>query len=172
MIGIISAVSENGIIGKNGDIPWNYPEDFKWFKKKTLNSVVIMGRKTYDSIGKPLPKRENVVITRSKINNSSLENNVSCFTSIPNYFNQEKYTLRNEPINYWFIGGSSIYEEGMLWAQEIYLTLTPDYITGNNLIKFPWINPNKFEFVEKTRLDLLIDLDKKSNLYIAKYKKI
>jgi len=52
------------VIGKGGDLPWHLPEDLKFFKKTTLNAPIVMGRKTYESIGKPLPKRQNIVITR------------------------------------------------------------------------------------------------------------
>jgi len=60
----IAAMSENRVIGAAGKIPWHLPEDFKWFKKMTTGQVVVMGRKTFESIGKPLPGRENIVVTR------------------------------------------------------------------------------------------------------------
>lgn len=62
---MIAAMAENGVIGNNNDIPWHIPEDFAYFKKVTLGCPVVMGRKTWDSLPKkPLPKRENIVITR------------------------------------------------------------------------------------------------------------
>jgi len=61
----IVAMSENRVIGKDGRIPWHLSEDLKWFKKTTLNNVVVMGRKTFESIGRPLPQRDNVVLSRS-----------------------------------------------------------------------------------------------------------
>lgn len=60
----IAAMADNRVIGNQGDIPWHLPEDFRWFKKRTLNHTIVMGRKTYESIGRPLPKRRNIVITR------------------------------------------------------------------------------------------------------------
>jgi dihydrofolate reductase len=60
----IAAMSENRAIGKDGKIPWYIPEDFKHFKEATLGCPIIMGRKTYESIGRPLPGRENIVLTR------------------------------------------------------------------------------------------------------------
>lgn len=59
-------MSENRVIGHNGDIPWHLPEDFKWFKQTTMGGILIMGRKTYESIGRPLPGRETIVLSRSK----------------------------------------------------------------------------------------------------------
>ena len=61
----IVAVSQNGVIGKNGDLPWRLAEDLKWFKKITMGHVVLMGRKTWDSLPFPLPGRKNWVISRS-----------------------------------------------------------------------------------------------------------
>src|SRR5688500_7648934 len=61
----IAAMSLNRVIGCDGKIPWHVPEDFKWFKAKTLGSFVIMGRKTFESLGKPLPNRTNIVLTRT-----------------------------------------------------------------------------------------------------------
>src|SRR5256885_9879574 len=61
---LVAAVAANGVIGKNGQLPWHLPEDLKHFKKLTLGHPIIMGRRTWESLGKPLPGRENVVITR------------------------------------------------------------------------------------------------------------
>lgn len=63
---IIVAVSENSVIGSNNTLPWHLPDDLKYFKQKTLNNCIIMGRKTFESIGKVLPGRRNIVITRDK----------------------------------------------------------------------------------------------------------
>ena len=62
----IAAMSLNRVIGVGNKIPWHLPEDFKWFKKMTAGNVVIMGRKTFESLGKPLPKRINIVLTRHR----------------------------------------------------------------------------------------------------------
>jgi dihydrofolate reductase len=63
----IAAMSENHVIGNGNKIPWHIPEDFRWFKKMTAGNVVVMGRKTYESLGKPLPDRVNVILTRHPI---------------------------------------------------------------------------------------------------------
>ena len=62
----IAAVAKNGVIGNGSELPWNIPEDMKFFRDSTRDQIVIMGRKTLDSLGKPLPKRENAVITRNQ----------------------------------------------------------------------------------------------------------
>ena len=163
-IRIIAAVSKNGVIGKDNALPFDYPEDLKWFRKSTVDSNVIMGRKTFEGIGKPLPKRRNFVITRSQIDG---------VISIPSI--QEAFDIINTTSsafsNTWFIGGASIYEEGMNWAQEIYLTLTPDKIEGEDLVRFPWINPSVFNFEKSTPLDQLVDMSDYSDLSILTYKR-
>jgi len=60
----IAAMSLNRVIGAGGKIPWHLPEDFKWFKKMTMGNVIVMGRKTFESLGQPLPSRKNMVLTR------------------------------------------------------------------------------------------------------------
>jgi dihydrofolate reductase len=66
-LSIIVAVSENGVIGRQGGLPWHLPGDLKWFKAKTVGHTLIMGRKTYESVGRPLPGRTTVVITRDPL---------------------------------------------------------------------------------------------------------
>ena len=70
MINLIVATDRNGLIGNKGTIPWKIPNDLKYFKDITIDSTVIMGRKTYQSIGKPLPKRINIVISKKKVHHS------------------------------------------------------------------------------------------------------
>jgi dihydrofolate reductase len=62
---LVAAVADNGVIGADGDIPWHLPEDLAHFKRLTVGKVVVMGRRTYESIGRPLPRRTNVVVTRT-----------------------------------------------------------------------------------------------------------
>lgn len=66
MISLIVAVAENGVIGRNGDLPWRIPADLKFFKAVTMGKPIVMGRKTWQSIGRPLPGRDNIVITRDR----------------------------------------------------------------------------------------------------------
>ncbi len=61
----IAAMAENRVIGNGNKIPWHLPEDFKWFKQMTTGNVIVMGRKTFESIGRPLPNRETIVLSRS-----------------------------------------------------------------------------------------------------------
>src|SRR5881394_2580157 len=69
----IAAMSENRVIGANGKIPWHLPEDFKWFKKMTTGQVIVMGRKTFESIGKPLSNRTTIVLSRSQFSHPEVQ---------------------------------------------------------------------------------------------------
>ena len=139
IVKIIACVSSNGVIGKDNQLASTYKEDLQYFKTMTTGSTVIMGRLTFESIKKPLPKRRNIVITSSKIDLCGIET----FTNIPDALEN---CVNNPGIEdnisiVWLIGGASIYKEGMNYANEIHLTITPDYIEGNQLTYFPWINP-------------------------------
>lgn len=156
-IKMIAAVSKNGVIGRRStnSIPWNYPEDFKFFKDMTSNnkmsnatsSTIIMGRKTFESIGsKPLPKRRNIVITRSKIEGIECLPTVEAaicddmYNSPPENWEGDLFTKQSPSI--WLIGGESIYREGLKYADEIFLTLIPEEVDGD--VYFPWIDPLTF----------------------------
>lgn len=138
MIGIIAAVSANGVIGLDNKLPFDYPQDMKHFRTTTAGATVIMGRKTWESIGRLLPKRRNIVISRNKVDFEGLET----FSSLKEAIFSN--TLLATKSDIWLIGGASIYEEGMEFAEQIVLTLTPDVIKTNNAVRFPWINPSKF----------------------------
>lgn len=153
MIGIIAATSINGIIGVNNQLPFHYPDDMRHFKELTSGQIVIMGRKTFESIGKPLPNRENIVITSHNLGISGIES----YSSITMALENESIKLRDHLINIWFIGGESIYQEAMSYADEIHLTITPDYIDNKNVVKFPWINPLIFELQGFTKLSDKLD---------------
>lgn len=110
MISLIAAIGKNNEIGADNKLPWNIPEDLKFFRKMTTGKTVVMGRKTFDSIGKPLPNRMNIVVTRGEpvtecVSTNDLDGALS-FDS-------------NECI---VIGGQSIYEQTIDKADVLYIT--------------------------------------------------
>jgi dihydrofolate reductase len=115
-INLIVATTENGVIGKDGDMPWSMPADLKHFKHITTlgeSNVVIMGRKTYDSIGRSLPGRTNYVITRNRNKEETNYINAEVFNTIKEALNHAQgleYFLKLE-IDVHIIGGASIYEQ-------------------------------------------------------------
>lgn len=183
MIGMIAAVSVNGVIGLDNKLPFDYPADMKHFRTTTAGSTVIMGRKTWEGIGRPLPKRRNIIVTRSTNVIPGVELAISLDAAmtlakspLPGIVEMESEggpTVKTAQPNIWLIGGASIYEEGMEFADQIVLTLTPDTIKGNaesNVVRFPWINPSKFTLQAAVR-PLLLD-DPTCPLKIACYVRV
>ena len=152
MIKMIAAVSQNGYIGVDGKLPWHYPEDMRLFASKTKNSNIIMGRKTFESIGnRPLPNRRNIVISRLA-NGLGVMNNegIEVFGSVA-----EALDACDDGKDTWIVGGERIYEAGMEFAEEIHLTVVPNWIEvtyGQEAARFPWINPLEFKTLEQKPL--------------------
>jgi dihydrofolate reductase len=118
----IAAMSENRVIGDGNKIPWHIPEDFKWFKKTTMGHVLIMGRKTFESIGKALPERDTIVISRNSFNHPDVKS-ISNFDEIDLYADQNKKVF--------ICGGAEIYKQTIENCSELYLTIVRKKITGD-----------------------------------------
>ncbi|UQZ83250.1 Dihydrofolate reductase type 3 [Paenibacillus konkukensis] len=127
IISLIAAVSENGVIGMDETIPWNIPGEQKRFKELTLGKTVIMGRKTYDSIGRPLPDRRTIIVTRSR----SLQSG-PCLTAGSL---DEALRLARQEEEVLIAGGGQIYEAALPYADRLYLTIVHRQAVGN--IYFP-----------------------------------
>ncbi len=150
-IGAIAAMTKDRVIGVDNKIPWHYTEDFKRFKRVTLNSNIIMGRKTWESINrKPLPQRRNIVISRKSV------------TNIEHYHNIEDALTacedNDQPI--WFIGGGRIYKAALEYCTHLDITTVPDYIDPNGAALFPpidrsiWRAEEPFELETDPRLSV------------------
>lgn len=127
-LALIIAVARNGVIGKGGALPWHVPEDLKHFKKATEGHAVIMGRKTHDSIGRPLPKRRNIVVSGKP--RSEFPGCESATTL------EEAIDLARETDPCPFvIGGASLYERALPLATEIYLTMIDEEIEGDTYFR-------------------------------------
>lgn len=137
MITLIAAMSKNRVIGINNQLPWKLPEDLKRFKNLTTGNVVLMGRKTYESIGRPLPNRTNVVITRDtsfKAEGVLVYNNLHEVLPIFNRI--------------FVIGGGEIYNQLIKVADEIELTLIDKEFEGDAF--FPEIGNEWIESEKET----------------------
>ena len=139
MLNLIVAKARNNAIGKSEKIPWSIPEELQYFKEKTINNVVIMGRKTYDSIGKPLNQRINIIISNTKT--FSGEN---CFTvksledalSLAKSFNKEIF----------IIGGERLYKDAINIVDRMYITeVFMDVKEADTF--FPVIDKTKFDVI-------------------------
>lgn len=125
----IVAVGHEGVIGREGQLPWHLPNDLKNFKKQTQGHTVIMGRKTYESIGKPLPNRENWVVTTQKKGDFPCET----FTSLNNVRIRALLEREKTPQqDFYVIGGSRLYQESLAYTQEILLTRVHGYFFGGD----------------------------------------
>ena len=117
MISHIVAMSKNKVIGREGKLPWKNKTDLEYFKNTTLGHCVIMGRKTFESIKRPLPNRLNVVISRSKTKIEGAE----VFSQIEEAINYCKAQL-NRPFEIFVCGGSTIYQKTLDLVDKIYMT--------------------------------------------------
>jgi dihydrofolate reductase len=110
----IVAMSLNRGIGKDNRLPWHLPEDLKWFKKLTTGHVIIMGRKTWESIGKPLPNRESILVSRGAAVGVPGVRTVKSLSEID---------PANDPRDYFIIGGAQLFQEGLPLCSDLFLTL-------------------------------------------------
>lgn len=148
MISIIAALSSNRVIGKGGRIPWHIPEDLKWFKRNTWGRTIIMGRKTYESIGRILPGRENIIITGQKNYNVP---GAKIFSSFKNALEniEKRLNKSSEDEEVFIIGGESIFKQAIGLAHRLYLTLITRDFEGDTF--FPPIPEGMFRTVFEER---------------------
>lgn len=120
---LIAAMAQNRVIGRAGDLPWHLPDDLKHFKKLTRGHHVIMGRKTYESMEKPLPGRTNIVVTRSENYRAP-----GCMVSQSLRHAIQKAENDSQPF---IIGGGDIYQQALPYADRIELTLIHTEVKGD-----------------------------------------
>ena len=142
LVSLIVAMAENGCIGRDNGLPWRLPEDMKRFKALTLGKPILMGRKTFESIGRPLPGRRNLVLTRNRhwhapgvLAVHSLGQALGCARDAEEFIG---------------IGGAEVYRLLMPFARRIYLTLVHADIAGDTF--FPAIDPTQWADLECQRL--------------------
>lgn len=140
MIGLIAAVAPDGLIASAGKIPWHYPLDLKFFKETTEGCTVVMGRKTWLSLPekfRPLRNRKNLVLTND-------HGPARAALSPYAVGSMHEALSRAEGSDVWIIGGAEVYRLGMLFADQIVLTLVDDMLHPWDIVSplyFPWISP-------------------------------
>lgn len=142
IISSIVAISNNNAIGVNNDLPWHMPADLKFFKETTLGHYVLMGRKSFDSVGRPLPGRTNIVITRNKRFNNS---GVIVANSIPEGILIAQNAGQNE---LFILGGSNIYFQTMNLWDKLYVTKINTEVP-NATAFFPVINKDEWSLTSE-----------------------
>jgi dihydrofolate reductase len=138
MISFVVAMDENRVIGKDNQLPWHLPEDLKFFKRVTMGHPIAMGRKTHESIGRVLPGRENIVITRQPDYRSE---DCTIFYSVEDFV---KYSL-NISDEIFVIGGAEIFKETFPHVDRLYITLIHEDFAGDTF--FPEFNLGEWELV-------------------------
>ena len=142
ILSVIVAMAHNRVIGLNNQMPWHLPADLAWFKKNTLNKPVIMGRKTFESIGRPLPNRHNIVISRQIEPSDNKISNVSWVKSI-----DEAISLAQaqQPDEVFIIGGGNIYQQVLPLIDRLYLTHIDAELQGDTY--FPDYLPEQWQVI-------------------------
>ena len=145
-ISMIAAIGKNNELGKGNTLLWDMPADMKHFRETTAGKTVIMGQKTFESIGRPLPKRRNIVLTRDK--NLKIDG-----VEIAHSF-EEAFDVSKNDGEVFIIGGAEIYRQGMAFADKLYIThIDASYKDADAF--FPEIIP--IVFGETTREDYTAD---------------
>ena len=135
-VSIIVAMSKNRVIGRDNDMPWHLSDDLKNFKKITINKTIIMGRLTYDSIGKPLPERNNIVLSRNLKNSK-----VMVLDNLEEALN----ISRNEK-EVFIIGGADLYSQTINLVNKLYLTSINHEMNGDKY--FPKFDKEEWDIVD------------------------
>jgi len=117
----IAAMALNRVIGRDHHIPWHLPDDFRWFKRLTMGHVLVMGRRTFESIGRPLPGRETIVLSRSGFQVPGVRT-VSDLASLD---------PTSDPRDFFICGGAEIYTQTLPRCSDLYLTLVKREVDGD-----------------------------------------
>ncbi|MDG1944287.1 MAG: dihydrofolate reductase [Halioglobus sp.] len=166
-LALIFAVARNGVIGKDNDLPWRLPEDMRHFKAVTMGKPIVMGRKTYDSIGRPLPGRSNIVVTR---NASFQAEGVSVVSSLNDAVELAERISKGDGVDEVVImGGAEIYAAALPLSDRLYATEVHADVEGDTLLPaVDWTqwreisrkrhnarspNPYDYSFVRFDRID-------------------
>ncbi|ODG93815.1 MULTISPECIES: dihydrofolate reductase [Bacillaceae] len=158
MIAALVAMSENNVIGLNNKMPWHLPQELAYFKKVTTGYTIIMGRKTFDSIGRPLPNRENIVVTRQK---DFQAEGVIVINDVISYVEENK----NKDL--FIIGGAEIFNLTFPYLDTLYITEIEHNFEGDTF--FP--NFSKDEWNVKSVSDVQVDEKSKIKFRYFVYEK-
>lgn len=141
MISLIVAMDKNNVIGYENDMPWHLPNDLKYFKERTIGHTIVMGRKTFESLGKVLPKRKHIVLTRG---DTKFPDEVEV---IHNVSDIKEYAVAHPEDELFVIGGGHVFEQVLPFADRIYLTVIDEAFKGD--VFFPEISKEEWKEVFK-----------------------
>lgn len=144
MLSIVVAMGRNRVIGNNNKMPWHLPRDLQHFKETTIGHTIIMGRKTFESIGRPLPNRKNIVITTNE--QIHLPETVEKINDIQTVLNWNQDHPDEE---YFIIGGGMIYKQMLPYADRLHITLIDHDFQGDTF--FPDFDRKVWNLTKKTK---------------------
>lgn len=144
IISLIGAASENDVIGKDNWMPWDLPAELDYFRAVTRGKTVIMGRKTYDAVGRPMPGRHNIIVSRNA--NLTIPG-VDVVASVEDAL---ELAARDDMDEIFVIGGEQIYKAAMPYADRIYLTRVHAFIEGGEAF-FPRFNEDEWTLLNRVR---------------------
>ena len=147
MLSIIVAVAENGAIGRNNELLWHISEDLKYFKSTTTGHPVIMGRKTYESIGRPLPGRRNIVLTRGDMEIPPIKNPQTTSMEIVHTL-EDVFAIAQGDEEFFIMGGGMLYNATFPKADMLYLTKIYE-VAENADTFFPDVKGDEWEMVKE-----------------------
>ncbi|MFS0863277.1 dihydrofolate reductase [Fredinandcohnia sp. 179-A 10B2 NHS] len=142
MISLLLAMDKNQLIGKDNDLPWRLPADLAYFKRVTMGHPIIMGRKTYDSIGRPLPGRENIIVTRDRnyqVEGCKVVHSIDEIVQLGSETKEELFV----------IGGSEIFKEILPYADRLYITEIDEVFEGDTY--FPAFKKNEWNLISSEK---------------------
>lgn len=143
-VSMIAAVGRNGAIGSGGDLPWRLPSDFAFYKATTMGKPLVMGRKTFESIGRPLPGRTNIIVTRQK---GYAPPGAEVFETLDAALAHAKMIAARDGADEVFVnGGGEIYAQAMPLADRLYITHVDAAPDGDTF--FPEIGPDEWTVTE------------------------
>ncbi|MEN2766226.1 dihydrofolate reductase [Ornithinibacillus xuwenensis] len=143
MISLLVAMDRNQLIGSNNDLPWYLPNDLKFFKEKTTGHTIVMGRKTFDSIGRALPNRRNVVLSRNTV---QLSENVEFIQDMSTIL---EWNRENPNEEFFVIGGGVLFEHILPHADRMYVTFIDEAFEGD--IYFPSFSLEEWKKTSSTK---------------------
>ncbi|WP_430785640.1 dihydrofolate reductase [Virgibacillus flavescens] len=143
MLSFVVAIDRNRVMGLNNDLPWRLPKDLRFFKEKTTGHTMIMGRKTYDSLGGPLPNRKSVVLTSQ---NPSYPKEVEVIHDIDTI---KSWNEKNPEEEFMVIGGAKVFEQVLPFVDRMYITWIDESFIGDTY--FPSFSEEDFYLTSKEK---------------------
>lgn len=146
---MIAGVAENGVIGNDQAIPWRIPSDFAWFKRTTMGKPMIMGRRQFETVGKPLPGRTNIVVSRQP---NYRPEGVTVVHSLDAALAEAREIAQRDGVDeIMIIGGGELYRQLMGRADRLYITHID--LAPNGDVRFPAIDPAEWVVVDEPSVD-------------------